>query len=324
MKLASLLAILLAGVVAAPALGAPAAGEDPYEKMLPLLTADVAKPLDVKEEGRVRKRDSFEEHDISYVGPKGRVTAYLLVPEGKGPFAGILFMHGATGTRRSLLPGARLMCQAGAVCLLIDAPYRGDRMVMGKSLTDITKPQEMRAGLIQLVIELRRGVDLLTARPDVDSKRIGFVGASIGGSVGGILAGVEKRIAAYALLTAAGNWTDAALKTDDPFAKLLRAMMSGEAIKKATDALSPLDPTHYVGHAAPAALLFQCGRKDNTTPEECARALQDAASEPKTVKWYDAGHELDIQAFKDRAEWFHEKIGLGPTPEPTSLKGLNH
>lgn len=37
-----------------------------------------------------------------------------------------------------------------------------------------------------------------------------------------------------------------------------------------------------------------------------------AASEPKLVKWYHAGHELnDVRALLDRAEWLREHIGLG-------------
>ncbi|MDH7568704.1 MAG: alpha/beta fold hydrolase [Armatimonadota bacterium] len=299
------------------------AGGVPPERAA-LFDYDATRPLDLKERA-VRRQGAVEEHDVSFASPKGgRVTAFLLVPRGKGPFAGILFLHGATGTRRSLLPGARMLCEAGAVCLLIDAPLRGGRAVPGKRLDDFAHPEEMRDAIIQAVVDLRRGVDLLLSRPDVDPKRIAFVGSSLGGSVGGILAGVERRIAAYALLEASGNWMEAFRKSTFLLVRLARATMSRRQMERAARVLGPIDPVHFVAHAAPAALLFQNGTGDTIVPAECAQAFQDAGSQPKVCKWYDAGHELNIDAFVDRAEWLREKIGIGPVPRPQSNKGLNH
>ncbi len=43
-------------------------------------------------------------HDITYTSPKGGpVGAYLVVPNGKGPFAAVLFGHWGNGTRAELL-----------------------------------------------------------------------------------------------------------------------------------------------------------------------------------------------------------------------------
>jgi cephalosporin-C deacetylase-like acetyl esterase len=195
---------------------------------------------------------------------------------------------------------------------------------MGKRLVDINKPERMKAGVIQSVIELRRGVDLLLARPDVDRKRVAYIGSSLGGSIGGILAGVEKRVAAYALLIASGSWHEAALKSRHPLARLARMGMSKADMEKAAAVLADVDPIHYIGHAAPAALLFQNGRRDTTVPGECAQEYQDAGSQPKQCKWYPSGHELDINAFVERAQWLREKVGIGPVTKPSRNDGLNH
>ena len=40
------------------------------------------------------------------------------------------------------------------------------------------------------VVAVRRGLDLLAARPDVDPKRLGFLGYSAGARTGALLAGV--------------------------------------------------------------------------------------------------------------------------------------
>ena len=64
--------------------------------------------LDIKEVG-VINRSNVRIHDITYASPKsGRVTAYLVVPTGRGRFAGIVFSHRGYGTRTEFLPEAIL------------------------------------------------------------------------------------------------------------------------------------------------------------------------------------------------------------------------
>src|SRR6267143_4582834 len=54
---------------------------------------DSKAPLDIQEAG-VEHRGKVAIHDISYASPKGgRVPAYLVVPEGKRPFAAVLWGH---------------------------------------------------------------------------------------------------------------------------------------------------------------------------------------------------------------------------------------
>ena len=70
------------------------------------------------------------------------------------------------------------------------------------------------------------------------------------------------------------------------------------------------DPVRYVGDAAPAALLIQNGRFDQYwTRREIVR-LQQAASRPKTVRWYDAAHSLDAAAERDRIAWLARILRL--------------
>lgn len=48
------------------------------------------------------------------------------------------------------------------------------------------------------------------------------------------------------------------------------------------------------------------------------RQYAEAASQPKQVKWYDAGHELqDLQALIDRDNWLRKELGLRPTMSGT-------
>jgi hypothetical protein len=84
-----------------------------------------------------------------------------------------------------------------------------------------------------------------------------------------------------------------------------------------------LDATHYVGQTAPAPILFQFARHDPFISDRAALEYYRAASEPKVVKWYNTGHELnDMQALRDRDEWLQEKVGLGPVL-PLLMEKLN-
>ena len=272
----------------------------PFPELARMFDYDNKAPLDLKE-NKVEDKDGVKVHDITYVSPKGgRVTAYLVTPPGRGPFAGLVFMHWGFGYRSSFLAEALMLARTGAVSLLIDAPY--NRPAPWRHDFDAAKPEVNRDVYIQMVQDLRRGVDLLTARPDVDTKRIGFVGLSLGAHMGGILSGVEKRIKALVLMGGLPTLTER-----------LRNNNKDGKFNHDIEVLSPIDPIHYVSHAAPSAIFFQFARRDRFVSEKQAMQYEQAAGEPKLVKWYDTGHELnDIQALSDRADWLHKQIGIGP------------
>lgn len=74
----------------------------------------------------------------------------------------------------------------------------------------------------------------------------------------------------------------------------------------------PIEPIRYIGQAAPTALLFQIGQFDTAVLPADAQALADAASNPKEVRYYNAGHGLNQQAFWDRHDWWTAQLGIDP------------
>ena len=75
-------------------------------------------------------------------------------------------------------------------------------------------------------------------------------------------------------------------------------------------AMAPVEPIRFIAHAAPTKLLLQNGQTDELVPVADAQLLQAAAPEPKTIRWYNAGHGLNQQANFDRLDWLHEHIGI--------------
>jgi len=164
-----------------------------FQSLAHLFEYDTKQPLDVQDKTIAEFPDGTL-HDITYTSPKGGpVHAYLVVPKGKGPFAAILFGHWGNGTRTEFIPEAKIYAKAGAVSLIPDYPW--DRpQPWYRSLDHYDKPDLDREIIIQAVIDLRRGIDLLLARNDVDSTRLAYIGHSYGAQWGSILTAVDKRM----------------------------------------------------------------------------------------------------------------------------------
>src|SRR6266498_1894072 len=138
---------------------------------------DRSAPLGIKQISLQRRADATV-HDITYDSPKdGVVPAYLVVPKGRGPFAAVIWGHWYWGNssmrnRREFLDEAIALAPAGVVSLLTDGP------IARPGHLDIKEPLDERNAteFLQQVIDMRRGLDLLLARRDIDPKRIAYVG----------------------------------------------------------------------------------------------------------------------------------------------------
>jgi cephalosporin-C deacetylase-like acetyl esterase len=291
--------------------GSTVAADDPsFAERARAFAYDATAPLDLQERSS-ETVDGVEVHDLTYASPMGgRVPAYLLVPPGTGRRAGLLFMHWGQGNRSEFLAEGVAAARAGAICLLIDAPYHRDEF---QGPTGFANPAGERALFVQLVTDLRRGLDLLVARPDVDPARLGYVGHSLGATWGGALVGVDHRLRAAVLMGGLPSLTDPTHSYTDEFWALFREQYGEEKIRAYQAVIGPIDPEHFVSHAAPTRLLFQFARRDRFISDAAAKAYAAAASAPKEVRWYFTGHELNDQAsLRDRAQWLSLQLRTRP------------
>ncbi len=268
-----------------------------FEDLLSIFDYDRELPLNIEEIG-VEYRNGISIHDISYSSLANvKIDAYLVVPSGKGPFSGVIFVHPAPGNRSTFIDESVILARKGAASLLIDAPWaQGEAWVRS-----LGQPESDRKIYIQIVKDLRRAVDVITSRPEIDANRIGYIGHSFGALFGGVLSGVEKRIKAYILMSGTGSFTDvAALNMPAP----------EQVLKEYSQVMALIDPIYYVSHAAPSSLFFQFGLKDNFFAREKFEEYAEAGSELKLIKWYNADHYLDDEARGDRIEWLRMQLGL--------------
>ena len=133
----------------------------------------------------------------------------------------------------------------------------------------------------------------------MDGDQIGYVGWSAGARIGAIAAGVDHRIRAFDLI--AGG----AIPVQD-YVRLAPPNMRASI----GSLLGRTDPLRYVGHAAPSALLFQDGRRDEIVPQAALTALARVGSDPKELRWYETGHEPGAKAWTDSRRWLADQLDL--------------
>jgi dienelactone hydrolase len=267
---------------------------------------DQRAPLDL-EVVATQKRGDVTVQDIAYASPMfGKVTAYLVIPPGSGPFAGLIFVHWGQGNRDEFLDEAVELAKMGVVSLSIDAPHARPDHWRSQDQT----PEAALHADIQLIVDIRRGIDLLTARPDVDPQRLGYVGHSLGATKGGILAAVDKRVKGYVLMGGAVSITHNYRISTNPLVVQYRESIPTQEWEEFLAMLEPFDAIHFVGDAAPASLLFQFAHSDEFISEEEARRFEQVASEPKQTLWYDCEHAFNDEARRDRIAWLAAQLGL--------------
>lgn len=280
-----------------------------------LFAYDPKAPLDLTESS-VETVEGVKVKQLTFASPRGgRVPAFLVMPAAlKGKAPAILYGHWGNGTHSEFLPEAIAYAKAGAVSLLVAYPWVRPAEWY-KSGFVFAKPEENRDAFIQAVIDLRRGFDLLVSLPEVDDKRIAYVGHSYGAQWGAILAAVDKRMKTAVLVGGTPDYAAMFIENDEVEIVAFRKNAPKEQFDNFLTTLDVLSAIHYIPHAAPVPLLFQFARYEQYFKESAMQRYFKAASEPKTVRWYHAGHDLNgLDTLSDRAEWLRKHIGVNALP----------
>jgi cephalosporin-C deacetylase-like acetyl esterase len=271
-------------------------------------TYDTGVPLNVKQVS-VKVRDGVTVQEITYTGSNGdTVPAYLVIPKGTGKFAGVIWGHwlmpsAANSNREEFLEEATALAPTGVISLLIDAPQSRPNF----------KPTPNPALVAQQVVDLRRGLDLLLSRPDVDAARIAYVGHSWDAGTGAILDATDKRLAAFVFMSGPQSAMEYVLSSDSPRMVPLRKTTDMAKVEQNLKANAWADPGSYANKLGPAPALFQYGLHDEDwVPLADAKDYVAMSSGPKTTKFYDADHALNAKARMDRDSFLRKTLSLIP------------
>jgi dienelactone hydrolase len=262
---------------------------------------DAGQSLHAVDRGRVNQHYPIAVDDVSYTSGSDRVSAYLVRPAGKhGKLPAVVYLHGAGGDRQELLVPATWIAARGAIALTITAPSEVAPEPRVKGVPFLRWQARIQA---RDVVAVRRAVDLLAARKDVDPKRIGFVGWSAGSHTGAILAGVEPRLQAVVLMSCG-------VAPVSEYVSLARPALRAPIRRY----LGSVDPLRYVRHARASELLLQDGRTDSVVPHAALLTVIQATPRSTRVRWYSAGHALNTRAYRDQLAFLASKLRIaGPS-----------
>ena len=242
---------------------------------------------------------------MSYPSPQGDiVTATMSIPVSDAADVAVLLLHGMPLDRNDMRVPATVYACAGATTLAIDAPY-----ARSSSRGSITFTPRDRADQIQLITDLRRGIDLLDQEVGPDGAgHVSLVGLSYGAAMGALLAGIDDRVGSAALIVGDGGLV-AHMTEDDGTPTGPLSSVPEPRSRAWLDAMRPIEPLLYVGDSD-AAFLFLNGRHDTQVDVVDAEELHAAAGNNSEVRWYDSGHDLTADAFRYQFEWVGEHTGL--------------
>jgi serine/threonine protein kinase/dienelactone hydrolase len=157
--------------------------------------------------------------DAAYGGE--RVIAYLFLPKGiKPPYQTVVHFPG--GAAQKNRPFEKLPKSAYTEFIIMSGRallypvYKGtyERRTAGNNL--MSRPIAHREWTIQLSKDLRRSIDYLETRGDIDNEKIAYYGISWGASLGPIMLAVEDRIK-VGILVVGGLWPFPTPPKVDPF-----------------------------------------------------------------------------------------------------------
>lgn len=270
-------------------------------------------------------RGTYRAEKLAFnVTDENRIAALMLTPKSAGPHPAIVLLHdhgskfdiGKEKLIRPLRDAARLasaeawadkffsgrfigdeLAQRGYVVIAIDSPGWGDRGPMTYEQQQALASNYFNLGRSlagEVAYEDLRTVNFVSTLKEVDNKRIGVLGFSMGGFRAWQLAALTDKVAATAAISLFGTWNG--------------LMQPGNNVLRGQSAFYMLHPG-LAGHldipdiasiAAPRPMLIYSGGQDKLFPAAAVNdafakvhnvwASQNAQDKLETRTWPELGH----------------------------------
>lgn len=218
------------------------------------------------------------------------VHAEYYRPCGKGPFPCVIMLDITGGDQTLSRSLSTFLAQQGIGSLFVQMAYYGPRRPPGSKLRLLSAdlPHTMRA-VRQTVLDLRLATAWLESRTELDPKRLGIMGTSLGSLVGTLAAEMEPKLKRVGVLLGGGGFVDAFW--DDPRAKVYRQAyeLIGGTKEKLGKLVAPADPLTCAGNLKDRKVLMMVGKRDEILPARMAEALWKGCGQQK-ILWFDCTH----------------------------------
>lgn len=307
--------------------------------------APPAIPFDMEVTATEQRSGYTAKKIVFNVSGYSRVPAYLLVPEGKGPFPAVLLLHdhGAHfsigkekmvrpfGVEDSVLADADewaekcydkqyvgdYLAANGYVVLSVDALFWGERG--RKEGVRYDSQQALAANLLQMgmswgaliVWDDIRSAEFLAELPAVDKNKVGVMGFSMGAHRAWMVSAATDVVKAGAAVC----WMNT---TDSLMTLTNNQNKGGSAYSMIIPGIrNRMDYPHVASIACPKPILFINGLRDKLFPVDGVKSAfstmndvwkSQSAEQDLTTKFYDLPHFCSKEIQADVLEFFNKKL----------------
>jgi len=210
---------------------------------------------------------------------------------GTVPCVVLLHYWGATDLRLEAQIGRELNSKGIAAVAMV-LPYHMSRTPQGSRSGELAlqaDPQKLILSMTQSILDLRRTVDWIETRPEIDKTRIGLAGTSLGGIVSALGFGIEPKFKIGSFVLAGSDLAGILWNSSRVVSQREDMRRRGFTEEKLRAALAIIEPGTYLRPIDGRPSLVIAASLDTVVPPANARNLIGLLSDP-TVLWLSTGH----------------------------------
>jgi dienelactone hydrolase len=287
----------------------------------------------------VAEKNAFLVYRLSYPSPvrtaveqNNIIPAELYLPKdirAGGPRRpAVICLHILDGNVELVQVACSALATRGVPALWFNLPYYGERSLPGGRRAMLADPEHFATAIAQAVEDVRRSIDVLASRPEIDPQRVGVMGISLGGILAATAAENDPRIARATLILGGGDLLPVVHQARET--RELSAMIHGLPPDRRAQVETMIQEVDPLRHAERLRERAQAGKvlminaaNDEVIPRACTQKLATALGMPDRIIWFDGlGHYTMMaalpQVLRTTVAFFAQDLPPGVKPSESS------
>lgn len=295
----------------------------------------------------ISQKTGYRVYRLTYPSPvvtpveqNNTIPADFYLPDGIDPNGpkrpAVICLHILEGNFELVHMTCSVLASRGIPAVMFKLPYYGERSLPGGRDALAGNPKLLVEALSQGLQDVRRTIDVLASRPEIDPQRIGITGISMGGILAATAAGADSRVSRAVLILSGGDLMRIihhARETKE-LSQLIRSLPAQQRaeLERTIDAIDPLrHAARLRDRAKRGKVLMINAAEDNVIPKQYTEKLAAALGMTDRVIWLEGlGHYTAMaalpQALQTTADFFAQDLPLGvktATPPAPRRKPLH-
>lgn len=239
---------------------------------------------------------------MTFQSSQGEPVPFLMaIPSwAPSPYPLVVLVHGFFNNKAEYLYWqAPRLTRMGFAVMVPDLPFHGERTGYPPMITGLGDVHQFYRNICRCVIEVRELMYVACQRTEFNtSNGILMGGYSLGAWIASMAGASDSRVKALSLMVHGGTPHKAVdYDGDTEFQEILADRI------RLWQTYPEMDPEVVLPYFSPRPILMLNGTWDRLIPQNIAERTYQSAREPKQQIWYESGHMLPPQAYKESALW---------------------